>query len=287
MSSIPTAPSPRSPGNTAPPSLAIDLVTAPGANALSKLYPIFGMGDFIEAVSVGPFNAAARRPRGEVLAQVTVFDGQGNGVFVIHQEYVGVEGGAQTSYPGLSIKEGYQVFLTAWQLVDGVAEPLQARIVFGMGPAPLAGAVVRETPTNVGGKLGVRFQGPAAGADISFTVGTFERMNVLECVFTLLASAAVANRVPSIQETFPGGQPGYSTKPAAAITAGQTRALKGVPGYAIDEAAAFDALNTMRLPLPSPMKLDNGSVLKTSTTGIQAGDQWSGPIWVEEWAVSN
>src|SRR5207245_3058979 len=104
------------PFSSAPPSLALDAVTVPGGNALSPSVPLLNLeGYYIAAVSVGgPKGPPFTRPAGEVLAQVTLGDGQGNTVAILHQSYPGVGRGVQTSFTAITIETGYFLFLSVW-----------------------------------------------------------------------------------------------------------------------------------------------------------------------------
>jgi len=275
--------------------LALDAISVPGGNALSKVIPLLGLeGKHIHAVSVGnPAGAAPfTRPAGEILAQVTVGDGQGNLVAVVHQVYPGVGRGALTSFPGLDIQPGYFVFLALWQTGDGVAAAVQARVVWGEGPAPSQGAVIIETVGSVPGKKATISLGdPAAGANYALqTVPTRTRWKARSEFFELITSAVAANRLPQVlyrdpvPNIFAVHAPG-SVQPASVTT-------DYAPGMGADDnwnsgtVLPAAALRLVTFPLKD-VWLDPGDSIQHITTNVDVGDNYGpGFLEVEEWAVS-
>lgn len=114
---------------------------------------------------------------------------------------------------------------------------------------------------------------PAAGADIVYALTASERIRSLRATFT--ASAAAANRTIALYIDDGAGHNLYSTQLGTAITAGQTADISWAIG-AFQGAIAASTENSQQLPdlgvLPS------GYRIRTSTAGIQAGDQWSNVV---------
>jgi hypothetical protein len=120
---------------------------------------------------------------------------------------------------------------------------------------------------------------PAAGVEISEQVPTNARWRLISMAYLLVASAAVANRIP-ILSINGGSGPVYQVATGIAVTASQTaqyRAASGVPFLTID---------TLRytLPLPVDLFLSQDCIISTLTTALDAGDNYSLPrLLVEEW----
>lgn len=132
---------------------------------------------------------------------------------------------------------------------------------------------------HVGGSLGVG--APAAGADIVFTMPAGARGRIVSISALLTTAVAVANRLPSL--IVDDGATAY-----AVIPSGNTQAASLVQQYtwadSCPQVALFDS--KVIAPLPSNLVLPPGHRIRTSTTGIQAADQWSainlmGHEWVD------
>lgn len=120
---------------------------------------------------------------------------------------------------------------------------------------------------------------PAAGVEVSETVPTGARWRVIAFNATLTADATVANRTPAI--TIDDGtsivwQAGYN----GSIAASGGAAVAWGHG-----AGAFGSTGNGAIsPLPTDMILAAGYRVRTSTSGLQAGDNWGQPKYlVEEW----
>ena len=113
---------------------------------------------------------------------------------------------------------------------------------------------------------------PSAGQEAKATVPGGQRWNVLGILGRLVTSATVANRVPTL--TFSTGNSVFARIPAAVtVTAGLTRYFMWYP-----EAQAANDGSVYQLPIPR-LILDAGAIIATSTTGIDAGDQWDA-LWL-------
>ncbi len=120
---------------------------------------------------------------------------------------------------------------------------------------------------------------PAAGVEIAETVPTGARWRLRTFVFSLVTSAAAANRTP-VLTIDDGANVYWETANNINQTAGQTakyRAGIGVP------LATIGAL-TYQLPLPSDLTLGAGHRIRTVTGALDAGDNYGAPVYaVDEW----
>lgn len=121
-----------------------------------------------------------------------------------------------------------------------------------------------STPNSVG------VSNPAAGADWTYTVPAGATYRLVSAFATLATSASVANRVPEL--IIDDGTHSLSgSLMASPQTAGVTDTYTWGSGLPL--SAALSAANTA--PLPQSLTLAAGWRVRTSTSGIQAADQWS------------
>jgi hypothetical protein len=122
---------------------------------------------------------------------------------------------------------------------------------------------------------------PAAGADISETVPANRRWNLLAFRSTLTASAAVANRNVTLV-TDDGSNILFRGTSYVNQTAGQVQAYSALSSTPQPTAVSGDFLIVAPLPLPQKAAFR----IRTSTTNLQAGDQWTAPQYlVQEWGI--
>lgn len=117
----------------------------------------------------------------------------------------------------------------------------------------------------------VRVTIPAAGAEWLFTNDHGEILMVQTVIFTLVTSATVASRQSSI-DAKAGELTWFSTAPNTTQAASLTRQYCAFPG------AAFGLDNAQNIAVPWPtdgLVLYQGHTLGSSTTAIQAADQYS------------
>lgn len=171
------------------------------------------------------------------------------------------------------------------ELVRGLGSSPQVLQTLAMGSltanTPLAwpgGAL--EGPTRGGGWIrSITGTDPAAGAEISETVPTGARWKIVSIEFTLVTDATVANREP-ILTLDDGATEWFRSGPSAVIAA--TGTVRNV-------AAAFGAppaavTNFRSILLPPDLVLSAGFRIRTSTTNLQAGDNYGAPVLlVTEW----
>jgi hypothetical protein len=122
---------------------------------------------------------------------------------------------------------------------------------------------------------------PAAGADISEVVPTLRRWTLLSFRAALTTSATVANRTPAIF-TDDGVNILFAVHTNVAQVASTTNTYYAAPGNQFFN----DGLSGFLLPFPTVTQLKSGFHIKTSTNGIQAGDQWTAPQYeILEWGL--
>lgn len=138
----------------------------------------------------------------------------------------------------------------------------------------------QEDPLDGQGALrSVAGTNPAAGAEISETVPTGARWCVLAFFAELVTDAAAANRL--VRVTLDDGTTVYyRTGSAFTHTASLTIGYASGTIGAQLEASGSTAL----CPLPVGHRLLAGHRIRTTTTALQAGDNWGAPqMLVEEW----
>ena len=120
---------------------------------------------------------------------------------------------------------------------------------------------------------------PLAGVDVVATVPSTVRWRV-QCLQAQLVTSAVAmNRIPHLVITDGQGHQVYNVPPSGNQVAGLTEQYSA--GVTV-VAANFDNANVLVLPYVT--HLLQGWTIGFSTTGLQAGDQWSNcALLVEEW----
>jgi len=125
---------------------------------------------------------------------------------------------------------------------------------------------------------------PAAGAEILETVPTGARWEPIALRATLVTSAAAANRIPDFIL-----DDGVNILWRAPQGAAQTASL--TEGYQLAQGlvANFnDTVTTFFQCIPIRVMLGAGFRIRSSTSAIQAGDQWSAPQYlVREWIEVN
>lgn len=121
---------------------------------------------------------------------------------------------------------------------------------------------------------------PAAGSDIHEVVPTNRRWKLLGLRANLTTSATVANRFARFTLSDGGGIIYFGAGSSFAHVA--STAIN----YAIFPGSQFfnDTNGTITVPFPNEQFLKPASIISTATIGIQAGDQWTAPLYlVQEW----
>lgn len=142
------------------------------------------------------------------------------------------------------------------------------------------GSAVANTLDGGGALRSIAGATPGAGAEISETVPTGARWELLTFQATLVTSAAAANRVPQL--TIDDGttvifRVGAALNQAASLT--QRRSwFQGAPAPYLDNAS------NVPMPLPSNVRLGAAFRIKTVTAAIDVADQYSAVQYlVREW----
>lgn len=122
---------------------------------------------------------------------------------------------------------------------------------------------------------------PAAGADWTYTVPVSRRQRIQSLSSTLVTSAAAANRdVQLIVDD--GVNVVWQMSAPAAVVAATTQVFSAT-GTNLPTGIIT---TTTTLVLPPGLVLQNGHRIRTATTGIQAGDQWSNIfLMIEDWVI--
>ncbi len=122
---------------------------------------------------------------------------------------------------------------------------------------------------------------PAAGAEISETVPTFAKWQLLAIRIILVASGVAGNRTVILN--FDDGtnvfarQGNINFQPASS-----TVDYNFAPNY----AGVVGLASTVYLQMPNPLFLMPGFRIRTTTTGIDVGDQYASPKYVvQEWLL--
>jgi hypothetical protein len=120
---------------------------------------------------------------------------------------------------------------------------------------------------------------PAAGAEVSETVPTNARWRLIAVQVTLVTDATVANRQPAIDL-----DDGALSFWRSGVGANQTASLTIRNNWG-DAAGAFGSTGAPSNGLlPRDIQLVGGFRIRTSTTNLQAGDNYGAPqMLVEEW----
>jgi hypothetical protein len=165
---------------------------------------------------------------------------------------------------------------------DGAIQPLGTLLsdyVTSNGRVAWPGAPIVSCASGPGRLRTIHGADPAAGAEITEIVPANTRWKIRTFNYTLVTSAAVANRRPVL--TFAtSGDVIWETASNIAQTATQAakyRAGVGVPFFLYDTLA-------YHLPLPCDLWLAAGAVISTVTAALDAGDNYGPPLYtVEEW----
>lgn len=112
---------------------------------------------------------------------------------------------------------------------------------------------------------------PAAGAEISETVPTGARWELLTFFYRLVTAVAAANRTPNLLLD-DGANTVFQIASNAAQTASLTEQYSYFQGV---NRAGLDVSSTVQLPIPTGNRLGAGFRIRTLTPALQAADQFS------------
>jgi hypothetical protein len=141
------------------------------------------------------------------------------------------------------------------------------------------GSLLEHTIAGVGRLRVVSGSDPAAGAEISETVPTGARWRLLSWRASLVTDATVANRVMSLLI-----DDGSLTLWQSATPTAHTASLSVSYIFGLGATSA-NQQGVMLLSTPAaPLVLPAGYRIRTTTSNLQAGDNWGSPVmFVEEW----
>jgi hypothetical protein len=156
---------------------------------------------------------------------------------------------------------------------------LLADYVTATGRLAWPGSPIASSVAGVGRLRSITGTNPAAGAEISETVPAGVRWRLLALQASMVTGAAVANRLPALVID-DGVSELWRSNPLGNLTATTTTRLS----WGVDTVNAASSGGTeWEIALP-PMVLPPGARLRTSTSAIQAADDWGAPQYlVEEW----
>jgi hypothetical protein len=163
-------------------------------------------------------------------------------------------------------------------VADAFGTVLQGYITDTAGLS-LNGSLIGSSADGPGVIRSITGTDPAAGVEISETVPTNARWRVFGVAATLVTDATVANREAAL--VLDDGTTVNSRSPSRFNHAASlTRLYSFAPQHRI-VAVATDTTQTP--PMPDAI-LMGGARVRTITTNLQAGDNWSAPqLLVEEW----
>lgn len=127
---------------------------------------------------------------------------------------------------------------------------------------------------------------PLVGHDLTDVPNYGDEYRLLTLRAVLTTSATVANRYPHFQFVSPSGQVVHEVVPMTAQVASTvvTYNLIAASGSANEGSQVNDGVASLALP---DLWWPTGTKLRTTTTALQAGDQWSAIYWSalvgEEW----
>jgi hypothetical protein len=244
------------------------------------------------APSGGPAAATGRRPEGMLPIKT------------IEQDLVVSAAAVPALFP-INLAEGYLLSLTAVARTTTYRGQVYVRAWLTRAKAGVYPVVVGEvlfcdyvTKYHVAGWPGGRqffptegpgylsnlgVTAPAAGADWTWTVPAYLRVNVYAISAKLVTNSSAATRIPRIQIGVGGSQYFWQGAPSQSIAASITAQISCGAALLLSTVDT----TTVVIALPSPCPLYAGVILGSSTLNIQSGDQWSNinvlcETWVDQ-----
>lgn len=118
---------------------------------------------------------------------------------------------------------------------------------------------------------------PAAGAEVTYTVGSGQALLLKGIRFALVTDATVANRVVALQIKDDAGVVVFETSAAINQAASLTYTYTFAAGLGYRDTAISTGL-TLGVGIPDDLLLPAGWTIVTSTTLIKAGDNYGAPV---------
>jgi len=221
-------------------------------------------------------------PDRNLYVQATLEDNDGIERGILFRGYVDT-GNEPFGTGGMPIQKTWGVRLDSWSSM-AVAATLALTGNIMTGTHQVGGWKGTDLPMD-SGKGEVRADtgsDPAAGAEINGeTVPTNARRVTQFFQYVLVNDATSVNRFTSLLIKDPGGTAIMTKKSAVPSTASQSTTQLWAVGLGQDAAGITDSNLFMSLPA---IELSEGFEFETSTTGIQAGDNYGAPEWTSlEW----
>jgi hypothetical protein len=142
------------------------------------------------------------------------------------------------------------------------------------------GSLVGNSLDGAGALRTIVGSAPGAGAEISETVPTGARWELLTFDTTLTTSATVANRMPALR--FQDGASVLGLFPASTVITAS--AATGLTWAASAPGVSPLPLIRQSIAIGAGIRLGSGAVIGTTTTALQAGDVYTQPRYlVREW----
>jgi hypothetical protein len=173
-----------------------------------------------------------------------------------------------------------QIFIRI-DLIRGSGSPAIELATLAQGPVGFSqalswpGSPHRNTLDAPGYLRAITGTNPGAGAEVSETVPTGARWELLSLAVALVTSAAVANRFPMLQ--LDDGANTYAQSSVAAAITASTTAL--ITAGDIGAPIAATALG-FTISIPAGVILSAGHRIRTLTTNLQGADDYGAPIYL-------
>jgi hypothetical protein len=146
-------------------------------------------------------------------------------------------------------------------------------------PIGFPGSPVVSAVAGAGARRVVAGADPAAGVEWSITVPTDARWRFIALRVLLVNDATVASRVP-VFVFDDGANEFYNVAAQIALVASQTGSYSIGGG----QGSAQSVGTSMTLPAPQDFYLGAGFRIRSNTSNLQAGDNWTAPqALIEEW----
>lgn len=157
---------------------------------------------------------------------------------------------------------------------------LAADYITAKQPTSYPGSSMTDPTDGAGAVRSITGATPSAGAEISETVPTGARWELLSIIYTFVTSAAVANRFPDITLD-DGANVFFRCGPTIAIAASTTQLYNAFQGAG---PVTRDGNTVVERSLPIGVKLLGGYRIRTTTLAIQAADAYTAVQYlVREW----
>lgn len=149
--------------------------------------------------------------------------------------------------------------------------------IYASHPLSFPPTVVQELRDGAGAMRSITGTTPGAGSEITEVVPANRQWRLFAFLFNLTTAVAVANRVPHL--ILDDGALVYYNKPVTTVQAASLT-IKYACATNDRDIAVTDLVSSVNIP--SPLILPAGHRIRTSTTALQAADQYTSPQYVVE-----